>query len=271
MLKMIRAALPALFLFASESAAQNPAPPVPQSSYLKWENLRMVLSPDSGSLLLWANLGEVENFGTTQFMTTVDPTAVSPWVAGVRAFLAQKLSGGDTGSVRTSPMLMGQRSRIYVGRRRENGNWSKERILVLERIGDRNPMLFAPKEKDLLMILDSIEAVALRAPPARTGPDPQLGQFGRFDQPARMLPVHPLDYPAGEIIAHRDGLVLLRFVVGADGKVDLGTVQVIHSTGPAFLKSVLDALPKYEFTPARFRGEPVRYPLVMPFTFYFKR
>jgi TonB family protein len=271
--KLIRASLAAVALHASLAVAQTTALPIPESAYLKWENLRMIVSPDSGELYLWVHLGELDSIGAAKyFATTVDPTAVGPWVASVRAFLGQKLSRNDTGAVRISPVLTGERSRIYVGRRRDHGNWSSERILVLERVGDRNPLLFAPKEKDLLRILDSIEAVSRRAPPPRQGPDPLAERFSPVTEPASMQPLHQLAlYPPGEEVARREGVVLLRFVIGVDGKVDFSTMKVIHSTAPPYLESVLAGLRNYQFNPASFRGQLVRQQVVFPFTFFIKR
>jgi hypothetical protein len=268
MIKLIRVALLAFPLVAAGQSL-----PVPASTFLKWENLRLVASPDSGELYLWAHFGELEGVGGAKFFaTTVDPVALTTWVQGARNFLRQKLDRNDTGAVRISPVLQGTMSRIYVGRRRENGNWSSERILVLERLGDRNPMLFAPKEKDLARILDTLDAVAQRTPPARQGADPLAEGFGPLSEPASFAIGSPAPlFPPGEQVAHREGLVLVRFVVGVDGKADVSTIKVLHATSQPFLESTLDALRKYQFNPASFRGQLVRQALVVPFSFYFKR
>jgi hypothetical protein len=265
--------LAALGVVASPAHGQAASIPVPESAYLNWENVRLVASPDSGKMFLFVNEGDVEANGPFRFFaTTADPAAVTTWVNGAREFLRQKLDRNDTGQVRISPVLQGDRARVYVGRRRERGNWSSERILVFERLGTQNPMLFAPKEKDLLRILDTLEAVARRTPPERRGPDPLAERLGPVTEGASVVAgTRAPPFPPGEQVAQREGLVLLTFVVGVDGKADMATVKVIHATDAAFLQSVLQSLANYQFNPASFRGTKVRQRLIYPFQFFFKR
>jgi TonB family protein len=259
------------------AGAQAPAPeslPIPQSTYLKWDNLRLIVSPDSGELFIWAHLGELERMGSRRvFMATVDANAAASWTKDVRSFLEQKLGKKDSGAVRISPVLAGERGqRIYVGRRREHGNWSSERIIAMERRGDREPMLFAPNERDLRRILDTLDAVAARAPqPKRLGPPVYaFERLGPVDESATMLTAVPPDYPPGEVVARREGVVLLQFIVGVDGKAELPTVRVLHSTSEPFLRSALDALAKVQFNPASRRGAKVRQSYILPFAWNYR-
>lgn len=258
--------------------AQTPTAPlplaIPQSTYLKWDNLRLIVSPDSGELYVYAHLGGLDRFGSSRwFATTVDATDAAAWTTNVREFLGQKLSKGDTGAVRISGILNGAGgSRLYVGRRREHGNWSGERIIAMQRRGEQEPLLFAPNERDLRRILDTLDAVASRAPlPKRVGPPLYaFERLGPVDEPATMLTVAPPLYPPAEATARREGVVLLRFIVGVDGKAELPTVRVMHATSQAFLESAIETLQKIQFNPASRRGEKVRQAFVMPFSWAVK-
>lgn len=63
------------------------------------------------------------------------------------------------------------------------------------------------------------------------------------------------------------GAVQVRFVVNADGKADMGSLEVTHSTHELFSTAVRKALPDMEFTPAVAGGRNVATTVEQPFTF----
>jgi protein TonB len=55
-----------------------------------------------------------------------------------------------------------------------------------------------------------------------------------------------------------EGVVRVRFVVGANGRVESGSIQVVSSTNKAFEQPAINAVRRSEFRPARFQGQAVR-------------
>jgi TonB family protein len=67
------------------------------------------------------------------------------------------------------------------------------------------------------------------------------------------------------------GTVLMRFVVGADGRVESGSFQVIESPEKAFSDAVRIAIMGTRFRPAEVGGRPVRQLVEQSFTFKIDR
>lgn len=68
------------------------------------------------------------------------------------------------------------------------------------------------------------------------------------------LPVYPPVLKSAGV----EGRVSLRFVVGADGRTEPATIQVLSSTNKAFEAPAIEAIKKSRFKPAKIRGAPVR-------------
>ena len=60
------------------------------------------------------------------------------------------------------------------------------------------------------------------------------------------------------------GTVVLRFVIGTDGRVEPSTVQVVSTTHPAFGDAAIEAAKKLRFEPAKVNGKSVRVLTSMP-------
>ena len=78
-------------------------------------------------------------------------------------------------------------------------------------------------------------------------------------------------YPAELLQRGVEGSALVRFVVTADGSVDLGTFAVILSTDSAFTKAARDVLPRMKFRPAWFAGHAVSQLVEQEFTFRIRK
>ena len=64
-----------------------------------------------------------------------------------------------------------------------------------------------------------------------------------------------------------EGEVLAQFVVGPDGRVDIGSFRVLKSTRPEFVDAVKRALPNMTCKPAMVGGKAVRQLIQQPFSF----
>jgi TonB family protein len=89
------------------------------------------------------------------------------------------------------------------------------------------------------------------------------GSGGPYPKPGNRAPI----YPTALRNARIDGSVRLAFVVGADGTVDMSSIQVVRATAEPFIRAVLDALPAMRFFPLTVEGCPVAGVAEMPFTF----
>lgn len=58
-----------------------------------------------------------------------------------------------------------------------------------------------------------------------------------------------------------EGVVILDFVVGTDGRVEKGTIQIQSSSNQAFVDSAIAAVRRARFSSALLRGRPVRSPV----------
>ena len=63
------------------------------------------------------------------------------------------------------------------------------------------------------------------------------------------------------------GLVRVRFVVGTNGRAELGTLEILETSHPAFADAVRRVLPSLRFTPARVGPRTVRQVVEIPFGF----
>ena len=91
----------------------------------------------------------------------------------------------------------------------------------------------------------------------------------QVDTPARAdssTAATPL-YPDSFYKQHIPGRVLAEFVVDTAGRPDPETIGIVSSTDPLFAASVVRALSKTRFVPARLGGRPVRQIVQQPFTF----
>jgi TonB family protein len=237
---------------------------------LQWRSLSMVIAPDSSGVYLWVSRERNESQTAQMFGGTFRPASVEAWLAPARQFLRQPLGAGDTGTVRTSPFLRGITGEaLYLVKRRRDGAWSNERLLVMESSGDGEPMVISGTATTVGDILDSLAKVAPRAPFSEEVVQRRVSEIAEKPEkapaanPDNRPPVYPQDLRAGNF----EGLVLVRFTVGVDGKADMSTVVPIASAHRDFLRTVMATLPTLRFSPAEKGGEKVRSPVLMPFQF----
>lgn len=75
------------------------------------------------------------------------------------------------------------------------------------------------------------------------------------------------EYPSSMRESGMTGRVVVQFVVGANGRVEAGSIKVMESTNSAFAAAVRDVLPRHRFSPAKIGGKAVRQIVQQPFIF----
>jgi hypothetical protein len=96
-----------------------------------------------------------------------------------------------------------------------------------------------------------------------TGEFPRMSvkdAMARADNPAA-------PYPRDSTVAEEPVTVMLRFVVGPDGRVVPGTVEVERLAPLAFIKAAYESLDRQRFVPATVNGCPVAQQVDYPFAF----
>lgn len=80
----------------------------------------------------------------------------------------------------------------------------------------------------------------------------------QVDDPVQYIGGPLPTYPPALRTAGIEGRVTVRYIVGADGKVEETTIQVLNSTNKAFEAPAIEAIRKSNFKPAKIKGTPVR-------------
>jgi protein TonB len=75
------------------------------------------------------------------------------------------------------------------------------------------------------------------------------------------------EYPSSMRESGMTGRVVVQFVVGANGRVEAGSIKILESTNPAFAAAVREVLPRHRFSPAKIGGRAVRQIVQQPFVF----
>jgi TonB family protein len=251
-------------LVAIPASAQQPT-----SVNLNWSTLSIVVTPNVGGVYLWARYGETEAKRRT-FAEDFEPSETTEWLAEARRFLAAPLAASDTGSVRLSPVLHGiDGGSVYLARRREGKAWSGQIIVFLPDGEKAKPILVQVDSAIIRGIFESLENVSRNASPARSQElrDSTGARVTTDRAPYLRQGAIPPVYPISEQEQHNRGLVLLQFIILPDGSIDLPTIKTLHSTSPAFFEATLEAVTRFRFNPAMYKGKPVKTIAIMPFEF----
>ncbi|MCK4539319.1 MAG: energy transducer TonB [Candidatus Krumholzibacteria bacterium] len=103
-------------------------------------------------------------------------------------------------------------------------------------------------------------------PPPPPPPSESAQEFYAFDEPPVLVKYVPPKYPSLAQSAGIEGTVLIRVLIGVDGKVKQASV-IQSDVTPAMEKSALAAARKFIFRPARQRTVPVRASMAVPIRF----
>jgi periplasmic protein TonB len=112
-----------------------------------------------------------------------------------------------------------------------------------------------------------------------TGDGPPTGTFSAnlvdrkasLSNQAQVLRVLERLYPQNLKASGMEGSVHVQFVVSAEGRVDMSTVQVTSATHPAFSEATIQALKDFRFTPARKGNHNVRMLTTLPIVWKLQR
>jgi hypothetical protein len=264
-----------ILLLATLATSTQAQLPEGKSVWLEWSTLRVAIAPQSVGTFVW-----IQKSGTSAaqpvmtFSDNVQPTDLTRWVGNARTFATAQLSEADTGTTRSSAILNGRTGGAYVVRRKVNGAWSPERFLIVQNT-EGAPIAINMDEAILTEVLDSLNAVGRRTRYSAENFVKDTRESANH-LPGVTPPVELADSPGpgyapADQLGKIEGPVLVSIIIGADGKPDVNSVRVIHSAAPTLLGSVLAVLPDLKFTPASLDGRPVRYRVVLPFTFSLKK
>lgn len=90
----------------------------------------------------------------------------------------------------------------------------------------------------------------------------------QVEQPASPSGGNPgPEYPGSMRESGVTGRVMVQFVVGANGRVEAGSIKILESTNSAFAAAVREVLPRHRFSPAKIGGTAVRQIVQQPFVF----
>src|SRR5689334_12470112 len=244
---------------------------LPLAVWFEWREPHIAILPDSSGTYFWVQTGAAgDSTPPRTVAVTFDPAKITTWLSGARAFLNASPTAADTPTIRSSEILHGTAGDgLYLLRGRANGVWADDAVLAVESPKSTAPVRVRGSAKDLLTILDSLQMVAGVTPYSEVvSQRVRVDEQTKFDTPARGDRGNmPPSYPLGLLRSGQDGLVIVSFVVSARGKVDLTTVKPFLVTHPAFLESVLTALPFMSFHPAILGGGEVDSRITMPFQF----
>jgi protein TonB len=106
-------------------------------------------------------------------------------------------------------------------------------------------------------------------PPAGFPLPDTSGAYFEFqvNRPARAIAMPTPVYPAALTSSQAAGRLIVKFIVGVDGRVEPASFMVIQSPAPELSESVRAALRDATFTPAEIRGRKVREVMMLPFVF----
>ena len=97
--------------------------------------------------------------------------------------------------------------------------------------------------------------------------DPAIVAEADIDTPPERLSSPPLEYPRALHDAGTEGNVFLTAVIGIDGTVEDGSIEVLSATHDEFARAASRLLAKSKFTPGMHEGQEVRVRIELPVTF----
>jgi len=86
----------------------------------------------------------------------------------------------------------------------------------------------------------------------------------RLSNPSKTARLVAESYPSNLKSAGVSGQAQVQFVVGADGKVEPGSVEVVLASTPAFASAAKEVVTKIEFHPGKAKGQAVRTRVLLP-------
>ncbi|HEX8672556.1 MAG TPA: TonB family protein [Longimicrobium sp.] len=116
-------------------------------------------------------------------------------------------------------------------------------------------------------------AAAVEEPPTEPADENPVYDVGSLDETPELRNRRDVErsaqrsYPRFLRDAGVSGDVIVSFVIGQDGNVEPGSIQVVNDVNPAFADAAREVAVRMRFTPGRIRGEPVRAQAQVPINF----
>jgi hypothetical protein len=230
-------------VLAHQSAAQVSRPGV---THLDAQEVVVSVIPDSlDGVHFVAKIRHKKDWAF--FRARFDPAAVISWLQAV-----EQLSQPQ------SPVLAGLGARhgvVLVVRDKGQRHWVLQTLEKEEPLSIRadrrfnDTLLVALRFAAELSGIDSAAFASGLAAPVEEQPD-------SLDPAVIKIPT-PI-YPARLASGGVRGLVLVRYVVGADGSTETGSIEPLWASHQEFIPPVEQALAQGRFRPARLNGQPVR-------------
>jgi TonB family protein len=140
---------------------------------------------------------------------------------------------------------------------------------------DNTPMNAVPRPFATAIRLMAVAiAVATAAPslvqaqaPAQIFSPAELTVMPKLASPSEVARIVRESYPDQLRRAGINGTVEVEFVVGADGRVEGNSVEVIAASPPALGSAAKNAVGKFTFKPGQVKGQPVRTRVAIPLVY----
>ncbi len=112
----------------------------------------------------------------------------------------------------------------------------------------------------------------------RNKPAPRASDAGSFsaisDLPVDVMPKlleSPITYPQDARARRIQGSLMVRALVGKDGRVKEVAPDTTQPAPPVLVKAALDAIREWKFEPARYKNEPVEIWICVPVQYRLQR
>jgi hypothetical protein len=232
-----------------------------------------VMLPDSSSRVLFMvapNPATVQwEQNTPLVQLGIDPVIALQWVTLARA-LTQADSSRATGAARVTPPLRPRRGPQFVVLARNAKAAADQRfVLVVSDSASRTHWKTFASLGQVDTLLAALETTAKsgwamassRDSTGTADPDDEV------DTPVSIVSVRRPSYPPELAAKRRIGRVWMMYVVGVDGRAELGSFRPLLSDDVLFTRSAIKALVQTKYRPARLRGKPVPQTVFQVITF----
>jgi protein TonB len=118
----------------------------------------------------------------------------------------------------------------------------------------------------ILMVLGGASQAAAQSADGIYTPG-ELTSLPKVSSPAKLKSLIEQSYPSELRGKGVGGRVQVQFVVGADGKVEPGSIKVVAATAPSLVEAATAVAAKIEFTPGMKDGKPVRTQVLLPIVY----
>jgi hypothetical protein len=245
------------------------------SSVLDWTTVLVLVGADSGrGVYILAHGKQAGALRPAQYApgTHYAPADVVAWLPTADSVLHAPPpdSADPRKSVQTLFLPNRAGGGVMLGRLRRGAGWDASPILYFAGADGKGELAVQGDSMVARSFLNALERAAAMSAEREAGPD----EARRYVCDQYLVPkaddsVNPgwtpvslkkaprPKYPAGLEVAHIGGLVRVRYLVLGTGRADTASADVQFATHARFVESVLEALARAEFVPARLDGVPV--------------